>query len=478
MDTNIEKRNDNELYINISIDKDDYSKEFKEVFHNYKDNVKAKGFRDKNINIDVLFRDLGKKIFNNIINSKISEEFKKIETENKKNNLFLNYPVLVETSYKDKEIMTYNDFNNIKTLNFKYISFTNEISNLEDICKKLKSLNLENLICTEIDKESLFKNSSKLLFSYYISKAITTPVENSAVLLTSTNNEEIVLSVGNTYINKEPLDLLNKNLNDTINININSASDINTNDKILDYINLNGNITPGEKEFKITKIFAKNSHLNIEDIINSLRIFIELRNKFPEKPWLSDFMNINIIHPEEFKNENNLITVEDHILISEVFVYVSNYILSKINIFNLKTSILDVFNFSIPKEYIDGKLNMLGIENNINTNEELIENFREIIKNEIILNSITEIIIADKNIEITEEDIKNYIEIDNKMRDTQFDSILNNYYNKNSKHKFITSKNTYKELIIDSKIMYELKHLLNIPNKEISYKDFLTLTQI
>ena len=80
MDTNIEKRNDNELYINISIDKDDYSKEFKEVFHNYKDNVKAKGFRDKNINIDVLFRDLGKKIFNNIINSKISEEFKKIET--------------------------------------------------------------------------------------------------------------------------------------------------------------------------------------------------------------------------------------------------------------------------------------------------------------------------------------------------------------------------------------------------------------
>ena len=138
MDTNIEKRNDNELYINISIDKDDYSKEFKEVFHNYKDNVKAKGFRDKNINIDDLFRDLGKKIFNNIINSKISEEFKKIETENKKNNLFLNYPVLVETSYKDKEIMTYNDFNNIKTLNFKYISFTNEISNLEDICKKLK----------------------------------------------------------------------------------------------------------------------------------------------------------------------------------------------------------------------------------------------------------------------------------------------------------------------------------------------------
>ena len=296
MDTNIEKRNDNELYINISIDKDDYSKEFKEVFHNYKDNVKAKGFRYKNINIDVLFRDLGKKIFNNIINSKISEEFKKIETENKKNNLFLNYPVLIETSYKDKEIMTYNDFNNIKTLNFKYISFTNEISNLEDICKKLKSLNLENLICTEIDKESLFKNSSKLLFSYYISKAITTPVENSAVLLTSTNNEEIVLSVGNTYINNEPLDLLNKKLNDTINININSASDINTNDKILDYINLNGNITPGEKEFKITKIFAKNSHLNIEDIINSLRIFIELRNKFPEKPWLSDFMNINIIH--------------------------------------------------------------------------------------------------------------------------------------------------------------------------------------
>ena len=87
-------------------------------------------------------------------------------------------------------------------------------------------------------------------------------------------------------------------------------------------------------------------------------------------------------------------------------------------------------------------------------------------------------ILIDKNIDITEEDIKNYIEVDNTLRDNNFDSILSNYYNKASKHKFITTKNTYREYAIESKIIYEIKNSLNIQNKKINYKEFLELTHV
>ena len=448
MEVSIDKKNNSELYININIKKDDYKEEFKNTFHQYKNNINAKGFRGKNINIDVLFRDFGKKIFSNIINNKISEEFKKIESENKSNNLLLNSPILIETTYKDKEITSYDDFNKIEEIELKYISYTNEILKADDIYKKLKPLNIENLSCQEIDLNSMFASCNKLLFSYYIIKENTKAKENNIVLLTDTNNEELVLSVNN----------------------------INTNDEILDYINRHNTITPGEKEYKVTKIFSKNTNLKIEDIINNLENLIKIKDEFVNKPWLSDFLNIDILD-KEIKDENSILKNKDYNIIIKAVIYICNYVLNKINIFNIKNSILDVFDINVPEIYIDNKLNSLGIEN-IKTNEEINKNLREIIKNEIVLNNIAEMILIDKNIDITEEDIKNYIEVDNTLRDNNFDSILSNYYNKASKHKFITTKNTYREYAIESKIIYEIKNSLNIQNKKINYKEFLELTHV
>ena len=476
MEVSIDKKNNSELYININIKKDDYKEEFKNTFHQYKNNINAKGFRGKNINIDVLFRDFGKKIFSNIINNKISEEFKKIESENKSNNLLLNSPILIETTYKDKEITSYDDFNKIEEIEFKYISYTNEILKADDIYKKLKPLNIENLICQEIDLNSMFASCNKLLFSYYIIKENTKAKENNIVLLTDTNNEELVLSVNNSYIDNIPIDILNKELNDKININISNVNNINTNDEILDYINRHNTITPGEKEYKVTKIFSKNTNLKIEDIINNLENLIKIKDEFVNKPWLSDFLNIDILD-KEIKDENSILKNKDYNIIIKAVIYICNYVLNKINIFNIKNSILDVFDINVPEIYIDNKLNSLGIEN-IKTNEEFNKNLREIIKNEIILNNIAEMILIDKNIDITEEDIKNYIEVDNTLRDNNFDSILSNYYNKASKHKFITTKNTYREYAIESKIIYEIKNSLNIQNKKINYKEFLELTHV
>ena len=476
MEVSIDKKNNSELYININIKKDDYKEEFKNTFHQYKNNINAKGFRGKNINIDVLFRDFGKKIFSNIINNKISEEFKKIESENKSNNLLLNSPILIETTYKDKEITSYDDFNKIEEIEFKYISYTNEILKADDIYKKLKPLNIENLICQEIDLNSMFASCNKLLFSYYIIKENTKAKENNIVLLTDTNNEELVLSVNNSYIDNIPIDILNKELNDKININISNVNNINTNDEILDYINRHNTITPGEKEYKVTKIFSKNTNLKIEDIINNLENLIKIKDEFVNKPWLSDFLNIDILD-KEIKDENSILKNKDYNIIIKAVIYICNYVLNKINIFNIKNSILDVFDINVPEIYIDNKLNSLGIEN-IKTNEEINKNLREIIKNEIVLNNIAEMILIDKNIDITEEDIKNYIEVDNTLRDNNFDSILSNYYNKASKHKFITTKNTYREYAIESKIIYEIKNSLNIQNKKINYKEFLELTHV
>ena len=476
MEVSIDKKNNSELYININIKKDDYKEEFKNTFHQYKNNINAKGFRGKNINIDVLFRDFGKKIFSNIINNKISEEFKKIESENKSNNLLLNSPILIETTYKDKEITSYDDFNKIEEIEFKYISYTNEILKADDIYKKLKPLNIENLICQEIDLNSMFASCNKLLFSYYIIKENTKAKENNIVLLTDTNNEELVLSVNNSYIDNIPIDILNKELNDKININISNVNNINTNDEILDYINRHNTITPGEKEYKVTKIFSKNTNLKIEDIINNLENLIKIKDEFVNKPWLSDFLNIDILD-KEIKDENSILKNKDYNIIIKAVIYICNYVLNKINIFNIKNSILDVFDINVPEIYIDNKLNSLGIEN-IKTNEEFNKNLREIIKNEIVLNNIADMILIDKNIDITEEDIKNYIEVDNTLRDNNFDSILSNYYNKASKHKFITTKNTYREYAIESKIIYEIKNSLNIQNKKINYKEFLELTHV
>ena len=476
MEVSIDKKNNSELYININIKKDDYKEEFKNTFHQYKNNINAKGFRGRNINIDVLFRDFGKKIFSNIINNKISEEFKKIESENKSNNLLLNSPILIETTYKDKEITSYDDFNKIEEIELKYISYTNEILKADDIYKKLKPLNIENLSCQEIDLNSMFASCNKLLFSYYIIKENTKAKENNIVLLTDTNNEELVLSVNNSYIDNIPIDILNKELNDKININISNVNNINTNDEILDYINRHNTITPGEKEYKVTKIFSKNTNLKIEDIINNLENLIKIKDEFVNKQWLSDFLNIDILD-KEIKDENSILKNKDYNIIIKAVIYICNYVLNKINIFNIKNSILDVFDINVPEIYIDNKLNSLGIEN-IKTNEEINKNLREIIKNEIVLNNIAEMILIDKNIDITEEDIKNYIEVDNTLRDNNFDSILSNYYNKASKHKFITTKNTYREYAIESKIIYEIKNSLNIQNKKINYKEFLELTHV
>lgn len=464
MNLEIENISENESTINFVFEKKDYIEELKNQIHFIKNNTNRNGFRGKNTPTDILFREAGVNILDKIITEKISNEFRKIQENNQKENNIIFDPILIESTLNTKK--TIQNINEIGDINSKFIYCHTKKIDIETLKEILSNITINSHYCSDIDSENLVKIASETVLIHYIGKEKEKSTENSIIKMVDEDNQELFIPCI-CKINNDQINLKNKQINDTIELSF-KENQIYFNERIFNLINYNYKVKKEKNSFKIVRIFTR-INVDIQKIIDDTYYKFDIAKNNKNISWINGFLNT-----ETSNYKPNIDTEYDKIIdfqkIRDISLYQCNLALEKITTLEVKNSILNNFNIDI-ENYASEKAKK--IMNRYNA--DIKKTVETIIKNEIILKNIKNTIIKTYNITCTKEDIVNYINIYSTLINTEINSLITKYYGNKIKNKFILQKNSYEDIIIEQKAIYEIKKLINIENKQISYDTFINI---
>ena len=452
---------ENESILNFSFKKEDYIDEFKKEIAFIRDNINIKGFRKKNTPTDILYREYGGEILSKIINRKITDELKKLEEDNKNKGNIMYNPILIENNFPQEKLK--NNITEIKNFDYKFIYCYQKEIDIDTLKKKLSDIKIDNLYCREIEDDNILKISSSSALIYNIGKEKIKIDDNDIVQIENENRQELYIP-SHFRIDNDDIDLKNKQINDTIEL---PEGNIIFNDGIFDLINYDYNVKNGGGIFKIVKIFSRTNN-DIGKITTNTIDNINLE-KNKDNKWLGEFLNIDF---GKFKNNiNNYNDVINFQNVRDIALYQCNQALEDIMTFEIKNLILDRFDINIPN-YMNEKVKQLVNDNN----DEMKEKVGEIIKNEIILENIKNTIKKENNLSCTKEDIVSYVNTVAMLKNTVINNLVSKYFDNKIKNKFLINRENYEEIILDLKAMYEIKKMVNVNKKEITYNEFLNIS--
>lgn len=462
MKLEVENISENESILNFIFEKKDYIDDLKNGINLIKNNINRNGFRGKNTPTNILYKEFGNEVINKIIDKKITEEFKKIEEYNKKKDNIMFNPILIESTFPQKKLTE--NINEIKDFNLKFIYCHLKKISFETIKEKLSDIKISSLFCSELNDKNLIKISAESALIYITDKEKKRADNNDILEVLGEDNQKLYIPC-KCIINNNQIDLTGKHITEVIELNL--EEDIKFSDEIFNLINYN--YTKSNKNrFKIVKIFSK-SNINIDKVTSNVIEKLSLEKSKENAEWINDFLNIEIPNFESniTKNYNNVLTFQN---IRDIALFQCNLALEDITNFEIKSAIIDKFEINIPT-YIEEKVKKMVNENNKLKNE-----IGTIIKNEIILENIKETLIEKYNLNCSKENIVSYLNINSVLRNTGINNLEKKYFENKLKNKFLISKDSYEEIILGKKAICEIKKLLNIKKKEITYDDFLNIS--
>lgn len=462
MKLEVENISENESILNFIFEKKDYIDDLKNGINLIKNNINRNGFRGKNTPTNILYKEFGNEVINKIIDKKITEEFKKIEEDNKKKDNIMFNPILIESTFPQKKLTE--NINEIKDFNLKFIYCHLKKISFETIKEKLSDIKISSLFCSDLNDKNLIKISAESALIYITDKEKKRADNNDILEVLGEDNQKLYIPC-KCIINNNRIDLTGKHITEVIELNL--EEDIKFTDEIFNLINYN--YTKSNKNrFKIVKIFSK-SNINIDKVTSNVIEKLSLEKSKENAEWINDFLNIEIPNFESniTKNYNNVLTFQN---IRDIALFQCNLALEDITNFEIKSAIIDKFEINIPT-YIEEKVKKMVNENNKLKNE-----IGTIIKNEIILENIKETLIEKYNLNCSKEDIVSYLNINSVLRNTGINNLEKKYFENKLKNKFLISKDSYEEIILEKKAICEIKKLLNIKKKEITYDDFLNIS--
>lgn len=462
MKLEVENISENESILNFIFEKKDYIDDLKNGINLIKNNINRNGFRGKNTPTNILYKEFGNEVINKIIDKKITEEFKKIEEYNKKKDNIMFNPILIESTFPQKKLTE--NINEIKDFNLKFIYCHLKKISFETIKEKLSDIKISSLFCSELNDKNLIKISAESALIYITDKEKKRADNNDILEVLGEDNQKLYIPC-KCIINDNQIDLTGKHITEVIELNL--EEDIKFSDEIFNLINYN--YTKSNKNrFKIVKIFSK-SNINIDKVTSNVIEKLSLEKSKENAEWINDFLNIEIPNFESniTKNYNNVLAFQN---IRDIALFQCNLALEDITNFEIKSAIIDKFEINIPT-YIEEKVKKMVNENNKLKNE-----IGTIIKNEIILENIKETLIEKYNLNCSKEDIVSYLNINSVLRNTGINNLEKKYFENKLKNKFLISKDSYEEIILEKKAICEIKKLLNIKKKEITYDDFLNIS--
>lgn len=467
MKSDVEKISDHDFYFKITFEKNDYSVELKDQIRHIRNNFNMNGFRKNNTPIEIIYQEYGFDVLSRIINRILSEEFKKIEENYKKDGQILFPPILVESSLPNDNKAKFK-LTNVDSLSFKFIyGFTKEI-NFEYLKNIISDIEIDDLYCSDIDDDVLLNLFKDFIISIYFFKGKTKSGDKDVLFLKNEDGIELILPSVGFKIGDSYIDLMNKTLGEEVELDINTDSKLCFDDKIFDVLNHNFEFKGNKKNFKIFAIHEKLNY-SLNELVGN---FFEKLNAFCAKNidksiyeyvdiTLSDF---NSKLPVQYGN------ILDFERLRNIFLYSCNYILKEITNLKIKDEVLSKFKIDAP-EYINENIKKIAK----NVNDEVKATLKPYIENKLILDNIEKVITDEFKLNCTKEDIDIFIGIISILRNNETDALLSNFYTKNIKNKFMNNKNTYESIVMDRKVIFEIKNLVKIKKKEINYKEFLDL---
>lgn len=460
MKLQIDNISEQELYLTINIEKDDYIAEYKEKISNIKKNLNINGFRKGNIPNNIIYEKYGTEIINQIISEKITSELKKVTNSEKYKDLIIQEPLFIETKYDKNQA---NDSTELKDFQIKFIlGFTKKIT-FEEIKEKLSETEITSLYCKNIENKELLEIINDFILSYYIGKEKNESNTNDILILkNSKDNSIIALPSTNLKINNEEIDLKNKHTGDILNITIDKNTTLDYDDKIFYLINKNYEQNDNDN-FTIIKIYSK-ANKNINEIINNIYTKICDQKKLTQNTFIAEYLDGEINDSQNDIPEN--FPDIDYTKLNYIFLLQCNYILQNITLLNIKNAILNTFNIEIPTNYISEKVKKLQSKN---------EYAEEITKNEIILETIKTSILKELKLTMTQEEMINYLSVLSILENKKMSNLLANYCEKNIQNKFLIDNSNYEKKFIEAKLTHEIKSLVKLKKVEINYNNFIEI---
>ena len=466
MNVELKDISDKEFSVDITLKKEDYYEEFKKNLSLYKKNYKRNGFRNNNTPIEVIYREYGLSSLEQVCNKFINEELKKIQEDKKFENKDLLQPIVMESTFPSNKLTI--EFNNVEEIKFKYIYAYIDKLNIDDILKKTKDIEVEQLKCTKIDDDILKKIVNDYKFAYFIDEDIQISKENSILFLQDENKQQLALPSKGFKVDGKEVELIGKKTGEIIEINIEDENSIDYNLDILKTVIIY-KFKKGINKLQIIGISSFTEKEIKNDLLNDRLLKKGIFDKETDK-WLVDCIDLDNITNDNFKDDEIDKNYEKK-LEALLFSY-SNYFLSKLNRGRIREKILENFKIEIPETYLKEKVKSIL---NIKEENDFFKQYAEIVLTYNTLNTFFEELIKKFEIKCTDDDIKKYVELKKYIEATEELRIIDNSLSKKVKSGAYDRDNRGVIEINEQMALYKLKDYFKIKEKDITYKEYIDL---
>ena len=466
MNVTVNDISEQEFTVDIILKKEDYFDEFKKNLSLYKNNVKRKGFRNNNNTpIEVIYREYGISALEIVCDKLVNEELRKITSDKKFENKILYSPIVIESTFPVNKLTL--DFNNVEELKFKYIyGFVDKID-IDEFSKKVKDVEVEELVCDKIDEDIIKKMSNQFKFTYFINEDKKISDDDSILFLQDESNNQIAFPSKGVKIDNKELDLINKKIGDVIEINVEDENSLNIDNEVINSV-LEYKLKKGINKFKVQHVAEFKEKEIKNDLLNKY-LFQKIEFDKNNDNWLIENLELDKITNNNF-NDNDIDKDYEEKIKNLIYNY-GNYFLKKLNRGRIREKILENITLDLPKTYLKEKAKNITKVNN----DEFLDKYVEILSTFYILDNFMSSLIKKFDIKCTDDDVKKYITLRKYMEKNQEVNIINNAFTSKLKIGAYDKDNNPTDSIIDIKALLKLKEVFKIKTKNISYKEYLDL---
>jgi len=457
---------DKEFTVDIILKKEDYFDEFKKNLSLYKTNVKRKGFRNNNNTpIEVIYREYGISALEIVCDKLINEELKKITSDKKFENKILYSPIVTESTFPVNKLTL--DFNNVEEIKFKYIYGLMDKIDIDEFSKKVKDVEVEELVCDKVDEDIIKKMSNQFKFAYFINNDKKISDECSILFLKDESNNQIAFPSKGVKIDNKDIDLINKKIGDIIEVNVEDENSLNIDNEVVNSV-LEYKLKKGVNKFIVQHITDYKEKEIKNDLLNKYllkKLEIDKKND----TWLTENLDLDKITNNDF-NDNDSDKDYNEKIKNLIFNY-SNYFLKKLNRGRIREKILENITIDIPKTYLKEKAKNITKINN----DEFLDKYVEILSTYYILDNFMSSLIKKFDIKCTDDDVEKYITLKKYMEYNQELNFINNAFMSKLKIGAYDRDDDPTNTVIDIKALSKLKEIFKINTKKITYKEYLDL---
>ena len=472
MEEKIEQKTELEGEIEIIIKEEDYIESFKNMVRRYKGKKKKNGFRGSTTPNSIFYQRYGWDVMQAVCFGKVKDKIQEIKTRDIfQDNIYFDI-VLTHSTFPTKNDNI--NYSHPGDFVFKYMYGMIKNGNIDaKIMDKLRDINIEQIICQEIQDEDL----NEIIFNskvQYISKKMKTIVDNDNDIIYALNliTKKQLFLPAKIIIDGVEKSFYGLKREDIIHLDVKDITTLQSSPFWLEQ--LKRYISNGENKFQILDIRMANMTYAIYDFMKTIAINNDNNDNINCK-WLYEILFIN----DATINNVTLqaITDEQSDIYKSTFKNIicdhCNYLLQRYFRAQIRAKCIENIDISIPEDFLKTKVKMSFNLNDVNVLNFYVNNIIKSIKWECI----REAFIKKDNITCEKDDIiifnriKTFIENNNTFK--MLDKIASGQKNKNTL--IFDDFSNDRIAVLDLKVLYNIIKNINVVKVRKDYNECLSI---